>query len=106
MTDTIQRTFRTPKEARDAGWNVVDMAELSYAFRGHNEMFKKARILSPETLKCVEALEWSEWRGISGGCPSCGANSVYRHKTKDYGPKVHEPDCKLDLALRQVGVRP
>lgn len=99
MRDGTMKTFRTEEEALKAGWLVNKTKTTISAFRGFNEDFEEARILSPETLKCVEALESIEWDGGSDCdcCPSCF--TIKKNVT-------HAPDCKLDLALRQVGVRP
>ncbi len=91
------KTFRTEAEAVAAGYEI---AQMGYAFkRGAPVAERRVRILSPETLKCVEVIEELEWewdsRHVDYFCCQC-------NRRKENG---HAPDCKLDLALRAVGVR-
>lgn len=92
------KTFRTEEEARKAGVQYFGKdLWMKPTPDGGNVLH--ARILSPETLKCVEALEASEWvdfnDGFGAACPCCDEG-------KEHG---HAPNCKLDLALKAVGVR-
>lgn len=96
------KTFRTEEEARKAGFRpcprpLTWMAYGSEALTQYTCRSIPARILSPETLACVEALEAVEWQDADDYtfCPYCC-------RQREEG---HLPTCKLDLALREVGVR-